>query len=593
MGTPVTSHSGHIEANVADSVHEVVTHLTQWGVPIRKYDPRQPRAPRGADNGGQWVPEGVRTIPLSERPSAVFARDDKGGHIAGAWNVAGGGGDFASQKAAARQEAEYLIENYDPNDARLASGYMQTGFQVKVDNGYISVEEAPWHSTKYPGYFETMDGFEQAVTEATYEGALWKVRDAWGTLSNEGLSVDLQDAVARFRKGGMTLGELHDHTGSTLRHQSELSPEGHKFLDAFVQHTYKATQAKLKSKGITKLDLFRGMKTSRPLTTGKLHLPTRPLSSFSEDENYALSFAQYTINNANMGDYGYLYHATIPAPNIFSYNDEHTLGWNYEVIVLPNTVEGVLTQEDVVAKSLGTPIRKYNPELFASEGLLIGDVAKRFNPGQPRDPAGTPTGGQWTTSRGNVWSFSEGEPKAAMAAERAQAALSAAGVPLFPAEVKVYDNAGTVALLSDLTNSNVTTAWYNPSAPGVLSLNVDKKNLADGLVHEYGHMLDYELFKGRSGFATGDPSSRAGKVAHLAATQAGPKFTAWKYKDGGYWASYQEIFARAFNQYVVTKAKGAEAAHVHYAILDNFWTGEEFAPVSDAFDALFAEQGVE
>lgn len=139
------------------------------------------------------------------------------------------------------------------------------------------------------------------------------------------------------------------------------------------------------------------------------------------------------------------------------------------------------------------------------------------------------------------------------------------------------------------------TADYDPSSQTVsLTPGVDSGQIA----HELGHHLDRGLGRGK-GYAS--MTERTGPVCNVMATieqsnaygilKNGPL-------SGGFdhWGSPHELFARAYERYVVQKSDADLVARpVYYqdaVALGINWTDADFEPIRLAIDGLLTERGL-
>lgn len=154
-------------------------------------------------------------------------------------------------------------------------------------------------------------------------------------------------------------------------------------------------------------------------------------------------------------------------------------------------------------------------------------------------------------------------------------------------------------------------AYYNPLEPGVLSLNADAEDKSDqslALVHEYGHLLDYESMSG----PPAPDSMTGGKDINFPGTMVGgnPEYDgvlgairesqgfadlghqAQSQEDYDYYTNPSEMFARAYAQYVATNSgdsnlQGQLAADMKY--IGQWGSNRDFAPISAELDKMFGK----
>lgn len=143
--------------------------------------------------------------------------------------------------------------------------------------------------------------------------------------------------------------------------------------------------------------------------------------------------------------------------------------------------------------------------------------------------------------------------------------------------------------------------YYSPTAGG--KLVISNKTDSATLVHEYAHMLDYEQLGPRGAGSNsgrmflrhvpgGDnaPITAVGK-----AVMASPEYSKGFGAKTDYLRTYlggnQEIFARAFTQYIANKS-GNKALLKAVQKDSTQWSPENFKPISDAMDSYLQSEGL-
>ena len=251
---------------------------------------------------------------------------------------------------------EYLGNVKDPNF--LKDSWLQRETNVSVQVGPGRYESKPSGKTtaeeRYnngePGPTNFMGsiivaGDDPELAKHFREEGVSRLIALWAKTSNGkgdsyGKSLTLQEAARR-------------EFGLQNTMQWALTPEVQKSVDnamkkngdlyqAFLRAQYDSTQELLKSKGITKLPLYRGMawgsefqKPDWAKQGGKTTLELRPLSSWTYNKSVAAKFARlgYEVKGHNIGQNGNVIEATVPAERILS---------------IPATGVGCLNENEVV-----------------------------------------------------------------------------------------------------------------------------------------------------------------------------------------------------------------------------------------------------
>lgn len=526
--------------------------LHLMGQRVAKYSPSQPR-----DERGRWTSSG------HSRP----------GHTS--WLIA----DAVATPAvgdtrpsdddviakAMRADAEAL---YAEHGADLAQSAAEVAAFVDGENGaYPEVGELPTDP----------DG-----VKALYAEAAMRLQDQWGSQTNTGLGLNIQDA-AQYELGrsdSMGLDSLPAAiSGDGYETSAYLSDDS--FISEWVRTHYDRTQARLASIGVTGVTtVYRGVQMSDSFVEdmwGSLDdanlIQTRPLSSTSLDRSQAEWFAQngdMFWGGAMEGEEplrGYVTSMDVPVEDIFDVG-EFGFPSLAEVIVLGGWYEGVVNQPRV---------RKYSAS-------------------QPRDSRG-----RWTSGGGNLAhdSFTlnteygvggiddtlDSQVRDTLKQMSDSIAMAHDNAPNAQVQVIVPEQ------MAELGMSPDTRGFYMPNAPGFLSVSAGAPNPGATLVHEYAHMLQAEYLPDDSTGPVLDVLRSAGGYTHqLDADALMPELAAGAAHFKAYIQSDPELFARGYMQWVALKSGHTELMNdVTNNIGIGQWSWDEFDPIADEFDYLFNE----
>jgi len=129
-----------------------------------------------------------------------------------------------------------------------------------------------------------------------------------------------------------------------------------------------------------------------------------------------------------------------------------------------------------------------------------------------------------------------------------------------------------------------------------------------GLLHEFGHFLDYEGLAPEDGWEIHVPFSASNDNPYMLeilrlASESADMDRLLRYapeNERSYWTDRSEVFARVFAQWAVLRSGGnmdefLKSANFRRANGDEYnhqWlSAQDFAPIADALDALFTEAG--
>jgi hypothetical protein len=140
---------------------------------------------------------------------------------------------------------------------------------------------------------------------------------AWASTSNDDspLSLAIQESIKSLFDMQMASEWAKTRSAETEVRAKELKKKYKDILEAFAQAQYDATQKYFRDRGITEVQVYRGVYgvqgSERPSDTkGQVMVKTRPISSWSTSQDIAEEFAE--------GKDAVLYTAVFPIENIFA-----------------------------------------------------------------------------------------------------------------------------------------------------------------------------------------------------------------------------------------------------------------------------------
>jgi hypothetical protein len=280
----------------------------------------------------------------------------------------------------------------------------------------------------------------------------------------------------------------------------------------------------------------------------------------------------------------------------------------------------------------------------------------KYSPTQPRNPAGTTTGGQFRSTGGGAAATGVGggvpysansvfiDPKElrdlandpngpGVAMERYPHMVLASehhrAVALFREAGDIIDevHASPIPPMREI-DADVLHPMDPPGANGIIRYRIDDftgerrvegirfddaqddSRAIDSILHEYGHAVDLMIFGNHTYFGS-DMNPRVDDVMdtikgsdrhRILTTMSNPHpslYTKEKFDNFiAYASSDRELFARAYMQWIVTKsssptAKGIKKRLPRYGGHVRLqWSDDDFAPIASAFDELFRSNGL-
>ena len=313
---------------------------------IAKYNPAQPRDDRGRWTDGTSV-GGTGINSLMPKTTGDFSRDDIVNRSA--------------IEAAADADAEALY-------AKHGDSLAQSAAEVVAFDG---------DSGAYPeaGPLPTdAEGVKSLYAEATL-----RMQEQWGSQTNAGIALNLQEA-AKYQLGrGESLRiDALPETISYDAYETSAYLSDESFVTAWVNQRYNHTQQRLKDAGVSELTVYRGVQLSDDFVTdfwgsadAASIIQTRPLSSTSLDRNTAEWFAAQgdAFWGGEDGLKGYVQTMTVKAEDVFDVG-EFGFASLEEVIILGGWHPGKVE-------------------------VGVDPTIKKYSPSQPRDDRG-----RWTDGAG-------------------------------------------------------------------------------------------------------------------------------------------------------------------------------------------------
>lgn len=226
------------------------------------------------------------------------------------------------------------------------------------------------------------------------------INERWAESAHSFESVAMQIVAADHRKLNSAKASLLKHVGpNDLAAARALVKKTPNALNAVFEATYRTTQKELSRRGITEIELYRGIKIPDNRGGAAIIAQPSPLSSWSTSPLQSLKFA----TNGDM------YRATIKAENVYSLANLTGTGSlsEKEVIVLGNRVKAewyIIQQEDVDAFAVEDdelPVVEIDADDFdwiKGRGLVAAaHIEEFYDPSQQRNKDG-----EWTTSGATV-----------------------------------------------------------------------------------------------------------------------------------------------------------------------------------------------
>jgi hypothetical protein len=223
-----------------------------------------------------------------------------------------------------------------------------------------------------------------------------------------------------------------------------------------------------------------------------------------------------------------------------------------------------------------------------------------------------------------------GTPSAKPIAPGAFFSAPAPGKSKASKETKVYNAAklateaiGKVHKMSGLPLLSITDQPSGGSAmaqyifygtsPHKITVKTSSSRMALNLAHEIGHFIDHQGLYGKGAWASGSSSSIAAPLMATIRESAAYKQLLTMYQTGKvetpngthkvnskymkYMVNAQELFARAYAQYIATRSGDPDMAQQLQKTVDTQglypaqWQADDFEPIAKAFDELFKQKG--
>ena len=179
-------------------------------------------------------------------------------------------------------------------------------------------------------YYARMDLFVDSYQAK--KDAVTLLVSAWATTSNDdsALSLAIQDIAKETFEMGMAAEWTKSRSAETEVRTKELKKKYKAIMAAFLNAQYEATQRYFRDRGITEVEVYRGMygveaSKKPPVGGGDVEVQLRPLSSWSTSQDIADEFAE--------GKDAVLYKAVLPIETI---------------LALPFTGVGCLSEQELV-----------------------------------------------------------------------------------------------------------------------------------------------------------------------------------------------------------------------------------------------------
>lgn len=247
----------------------------------------------------------------------------------------------------------------------------------------------------------------------------------------------------------------------------------------------------------------------------------------------------------------------------------------------------------------GVTIGDDGSERYTAELVSPQPRVKKYSPSQPRDRRG-----RWVSTGGGsgeglfvVPALGAGLPTAGPMAEiadeihreRIQTAIGAVS------KVHNVKNVAAVTIMAESRRNAPhpdALGWYNPRQPGMIGTRfADNPDAEAVIVHEFGHMLDYQEF------GTGGAASRAGGMSGVMDAISSSKASArWRSiadaDTNAYINDPSEVFARAYTQWVATRSGDSKLLGALGRDAAEHWEADDFEPVGKAMDEFFEGQGL-
>lgn len=373
----------------------------------RKYDPSQPRAPAGSPNGGQWVADGGGQYTMGfsgVQYSNKFTNQVLGieGVTADAPGDLDNGKGRESEPAGWHAYAALMADREAHQDAQDFTPGIHL-YQATYYQNYN-------YALRHPGEAEMFDGlFHNKTNLPDYEDDWDNTRaaeEAWeesGMADATGKSADQMYSLSDF-SGSLYLAE--DMAGALERYAPRL-PNGIRLYRAFRNQDLYDNPEKYIGKTFTEegfssttvsaqfANKWGSVRKNRIIMRGTTDGTQRGLHLLGTNYNGGSDPYEFEVLLAPGTDYR-VRSATRTANGDLIVDVDITTPGASE----PNAPRvGVVNRSDKETVELGEP----NPDKFIwdEESCERMFARLKFDPNQPRHPAGHPQGGQWTTAGGS------------------------------------------------------------------------------------------------------------------------------------------------------------------------------------------------